>query len=188
MLNVAWTFKGLKKLDVSGNKLDIFFNEGQVSDAAALGDNDPHTNWVPGLLKDQTDGAFLIASSDWAAIDGLLSQLRGWLGSSIVEVHSLKGAHRPGAFAGHEHFGYLDGIVRDFIMGFNDRLTSRHSKTVPACGRRICYSHPPWTVARFSWRYSDWRAWRPSRISSTFMDEMGLFLGIPAASAIRSRI
>ncbi|KAF4580675.1 hypothetical protein EYR40_003074 [Pleurotus pulmonarius] len=150
LLNVAWTFKGLKKLNVSGNKLDIFFNEGQVSDAAALGDNDPPTNWVPGLLKDQTDGAFLIASSDWAAIDGLLSQLRGWLGSSIVEVHSLKGAHRPGAFAGHEHFGYLDGISQPAVGGFATNILPGQSLVLPGAiltgvlGDPLAFHRPSW--------------------------------------------
>lgn len=119
LLNVAWTSKGLKKLNVLGNTLDKFFNMGQVADASALGDNDPPTNWVPALLKDQTHGVFLIASNEWAPVDELLARILDLLGMSIVEVHRLKGAHRPGEFAGHEHFGYLDGIVRGFIVGLD---------------------------------------------------------------------
>lgn len=116
LLNVAWTSKGLNKLNVFDNNLDPFFNMGQVPDANALGDNNPPQNWVPGLYMDKTDGVFLIASKDWAPIDSLLAQILSWLGSSIVEVHRLKGAHRTGAWEGHEHFGFLDGIVRGFIL------------------------------------------------------------------------
>jgi len=40
------------------------------------------------------------------------------LGNSIVEIHRLQGAARPGDQAGHEHFGFMDGISQPAINGF----------------------------------------------------------------------
>ncbi|KDQ26239.1 DyP-type peroxidase [Pleurotus ostreatus PC15] len=150
LLNVAWTSKGLKKLNVHGDTLDKFFNMGQAADASALGDNDPPTNWVPALLKDRTHGAFLIASNDWAPVDALLARIIGFLGTSIVEVHRLKGAHRPGAFAGHEHFGYLDGISQPAIGGFATSILPGQSLVLPGTiltgelGDPLALTRPSW--------------------------------------------
>ncbi|KAF9498322.1 dye decolorizing peroxidase [Pleurotus eryngii] len=150
LLNVAWTSKGLNKLNVFDNNLDPFFNMGQVPDANALGDNNPPQNWVPGLYMDKTDGVFLIASKDWAPIDSLLAQILSWLGSSIVEVHRLKGAHRTGAWEGHEHFGFLDGISQPAVAGFATGIFPGQSLILPGAiltgeiGDPLEFSRPGW--------------------------------------------
>lgn len=40
------------------------------------------------------------------------------LGSDITFVYELQGAARPDLEAGHEHFGYMDGIAQPAIKGF----------------------------------------------------------------------
>ena len=39
-------------------------------------------------------------------------------GSDITFVHDLKGQVRPGDEAGHEHFGFMDGISQPAVKGF----------------------------------------------------------------------
>ncbi|KAJ7211056.1 hypothetical protein C8J57DRAFT_1539661 [Mycena rebaudengoi] len=63
-------------------------------------------------------GVILLASDDQENIDSTLGSLNAALGTSINE-NSLQGAARPGNQAGHEHFGYLDGISNPAVEGFN---------------------------------------------------------------------
>jgi deferrochelatase/peroxidase EfeB len=42
----------------------------------------------------------------------------GILGSDITFDYELRGQVRPGAEAGHEHFGFMDGIAQPAVKGF----------------------------------------------------------------------
>jgi deferrochelatase/peroxidase EfeB len=51
-------------------------------------------------------------------VDTVLDQLRGILGSDVFFPYYLHGEARQGADAGHEHFGYMDGIAQPAVKGF----------------------------------------------------------------------
>ncbi|KAJ8507744.1 dyp-type peroxidase [Pleurotus djamor] len=118
MLNVAWTARGLNKLGVKDNLLDEYFHIGQAADADDLGDDPGLVNWAPGFKSNQTDGVFLIASQDWDSIDSLFSRIQRLLGPAITETHRTNASVRPGEWAGHEHFGFLDGFIQPAVAGF----------------------------------------------------------------------
>jgi deferrochelatase/peroxidase EfeB len=51
-------------------------------------------------------------------VDAAKAQLDQILGSDATFVYELRGEARPGAEAGHEHFGYMDGIAQPAVKGF----------------------------------------------------------------------
>ncbi|KAK7437243.1 dye-decolorizing heme-containing peroxidase [Stygiomarasmius scandens] len=113
-VNIAFSSRGLKALNVTDNLGDANFTNGQLVDAGSLGD--PGTsNWVPAFTQTNIDGVFLLASDDVQKIDDQLANITSILGSSINEVYRLDGAARPGNELGHEHFGYLDGVSQPTI-------------------------------------------------------------------------
>ncbi|KAF7323720.1 DyP-type peroxidase [Mycena kentingensis (nom. inval.)] len=130
-VNVAFSASGLSDLGISGDDLnDGDFTSGQKSAASSLGD--PGTvNWEPAFTGGTIDGVFLIAGGSQADIDATLNTIKAALGSAISEVYSLQGAARPGAEAGHEHFGFLDGISNPGIDGFTSSFKAGQAN-VPA--------------------------------------------------------
>jgi Dyp-type peroxidase family len=122
LVNVAYSQSGLKKLNVNDNLGDSVFAAGQFADAANLKDNAPATNWVKAFQGTSVHGVFLIASDQDASINSTLSTITTAFGSAITESHRISGAARPGNQAGHEHFGFLDGIAQPAISGFGTPL------------------------------------------------------------------
>nr|UQK85136.1 dye decolorizing peroxidase [uncultured fungus] len=116
-LNIAFSQTGLTALGATQSLGDSLFSSGQFSGASGLGDPGT-TNWVAAFAGTRIHGVFLLASDTQANIDSTLASLKTALGTSIKEVYSLQGAARPGNQAGHEHFGYLDGISNPAIDGF----------------------------------------------------------------------
>lgn len=57
-------------------------------------------------------------SNDWTEVDNAKTQLVNKLGSDVTFLYELRGEARPGAEAGHEHFGYMDGIAQPAVKGF----------------------------------------------------------------------
>nr|WAW38311.1 DyP-type peroxidase [Sistotrema brinkmannii] len=115
-LNIAFSQRGLHALGINDSLGDSFFSAGQWADAEALGDN--KADWDPAFSAGGIDGVMLIASDTQENVDGMLSAVQGYLGESATAVKTLQGSARPGDQAGHEHFGYLDGISNPGVVGF----------------------------------------------------------------------
>ncbi|KAJ7669280.1 fungal peroxidase [Mycena polygramma] len=116
-LNVAFSQTGLKALNVTESLGDTAFAGGQFADLKNLGDPGS-TNWVPQFAGTGIHGVFLFASDTVANINAAVASLESNLGDSITKVYDLPAAARPGSEAGHEHFGYQDGISNPGVTGF----------------------------------------------------------------------
>ncbi|KAF8579288.1 Dyp-type peroxidase [Ramaria rubella] len=123
LLNIAFSQSGLTTLGVSGGLVNSSdpFATGQANDSVNLGDPQPITNnWIPGFVDTNSlHGMFLICSNTTENVNAELAHIRAILGDSIVEIHRLHGAARPGSEQGHEHFGFLDGIGQPAVDGFS---------------------------------------------------------------------
>ncbi|KAF7348508.1 DyP-type peroxidase [Mycena venus] len=116
-INIAFSQTGLTSLGVTDALGDSAFAGGQLKDLKALGDPSS-TNWVPEFAGTGIHGVILFASDSVDNINSAVSSLEAALGDSITKVYSLQAAARPGAEAGHEHFGFLDGISNPAVSGF----------------------------------------------------------------------
>ncbi|KAJ7931178.1 fungal peroxidase [Mycena leptocephala] len=116
-LNIAFSQTGLTALSVTDSLGDSAFAGGQFKDLKNLGDPGS-TNWVPQFAGTGIHGVMLFASDSVDNINSAVSSLESSLGDSITKVYSLQAAARPGSEAGHEHFGFLDGISNPAITGF----------------------------------------------------------------------
>ncbi|KAJ7487892.1 fungal peroxidase [Mycena latifolia] len=116
-LNIAFSQTGLIALSITDSLGDSAFAGGQFADLTNLGDPGS-TNWVPEFTGGGIHGVMLFASDTEANIDTAVSNLEAVLGTSITKVYALQAAARPGSEAGHEHFGFLDGISNPAVDGF----------------------------------------------------------------------
>ncbi|KAJ7885150.1 fungal peroxidase [Mycena olivaceomarginata] len=117
LVNIAFSQSGLTALNVTDALGDSAFTGGQFKDLKTLGDPGS-TNWVPEFAGTGIHGVLLFASDTVDNINTAVASLEAALGDSITKVYSLQAAARPGAEAGHEHFGFLDGISNPAITGF----------------------------------------------------------------------
>ncbi|KAF8596577.1 Dyp-type peroxidase [Ceratobasidium sp. AG-I] len=121
-LNIAFSQRGLHKIDVNDDIGDFAFAEGQLHQAEILGDDgvktstgfDPH--WEP-AFKDGVDGVLLIAGDSWKSVNATVAAALHTLGTSVKVVYRLKGSVRPGEEKGKEHFGWEDGISNPAVKG-----------------------------------------------------------------------
>ncbi|TKB71215.1 MAG: Dyp-type peroxidase [Nitrospira sp.] len=126
-LNCAISAEGLQKLAVPG--IDEFddaaFKLGMESRAGVIGD--PPTGsgtpgatetWLFGSGRKRPDVLLILATDDdvWAARAEreLITSARS---NGFQRIHVDRGRVRPGAMAGHEHFGFKDGISLPAIRG-----------------------------------------------------------------------
>ncbi|KAJ7743528.1 hypothetical protein B0H14DRAFT_2542129 [Mycena olivaceomarginata] len=116
-LNIAFSSSGLNALNVTDSLGDSAFAGGQFADLSNLGDPGS-TNWVPEFAGTGIHGVSLFASDTVDNIDAAVSSLESDLGNSITKVYYLQAAARPGSEAGHEHFGFFDGISNPAVNGF----------------------------------------------------------------------
>ncbi|KZV93555.1 fungal peroxidase [Exidia glandulosa HHB12029] len=120
LLNMAFSQKGLQALGVADALGDQDFFNGQFSDVQGLGD-------VPGEWKQEfaggnVHGVILIASDTKDLIEQQVTFIESTLGASIAKVYELDAAMRPNENAGHEMFGFKDGIAQPFLTGFGSKL------------------------------------------------------------------
>ncbi|KAJ7603225.1 DyP-type peroxidase [Mycena polygramma] len=120
LVNIAFSQTGLTALNVTDSLGDDFFTGGQFQDLNNLGDPGS-TNWVPQFTGTDIHGVLLFASDTVDNINATVSSLESSMGSSMTKVYSLQAAARPGDEAGHEHFGYLDGISNPAVTGFTTK-------------------------------------------------------------------
>lgn len=131
-LNCAISAQGLSKLGVPDVDRfdDIAFKLGLEARATTLGDppkgsgqpGAPDT-WVFGAGDRRPDLVLTLAADDldWAiaAEQTLIAEAQQ---HGLAFVHSDRGRVRPGAMAGHEHFGFKDGISQPAIRGRKSEL------------------------------------------------------------------
>ncbi|KAJ6554263.1 hypothetical protein B0H19DRAFT_1152998, partial [Mycena capillaripes] len=117
-VNIAFSQTGLAALNITDAlSTDTIFSNGQFKDLTNLGDPGS-TNWVPEFAGTGIHGVILFASDTEDNIDNAVTSLEAALGDSITKVYTLSAAARPDDQAGHEHFGFLDGISNPAVTGF----------------------------------------------------------------------
>jgi Dyp-type peroxidase family len=150
-INIAFTHAALAKLtDDADDFADASFRSGLVAQSAALGDpTSPNAEGHPDrwLVRDGEDGAhvLVVVAADTLAdlevevgrVEELLFSPRG-SGASIV--FKQEGRTQLGTLAGHEHFGFLDGVSQPGLRGRisssrHDVLTPRQNPDDPHQGK-----------------------------------------------------
>ena len=116
------------QLGINDNLGDTFFSAGQLADASAAdGIADPGTPrpdgtvdpaWDP-VFKQTIHGCFLITGDSHVTITARVAELETILLGTINNLAIIRGNVRPGAQAGHEHFGFQDGVSQPPVIGFN---------------------------------------------------------------------
>jgi len=126
-LNCAISAAGLTKLGITGTEQfeDSGFKLGMEKRAGEIGDPGDGTmapgaaeTWLFGSKSNVADIVLILATDDesWAKQEEtkLIDQA---LNSGLNLIHMDSGKVRPGKFAGHEHFGFRDGMSFPAIRG-----------------------------------------------------------------------
>jgi Dyp-type peroxidase family len=156
-INIAFSYAALAKLTSdAGGFADASFKTGVVAQSAALGD--PTSADAEGhpdrwLVRDGEDGAhvlILVAADTLADLEAEVVRVEQLIfsprrdgrpvrsGASIV--FKQEGRTQPGTLAGHEHFGWLDGVSQPGLRGRispsrHDVLTPRQNPDDPHQGK-----------------------------------------------------
>nr|4W7M_A Chain A, Dye-decolorizing peroxidase [Auricularia auricula-judae]4W7M_B Chain B, Dye-decolorizing peroxidase [Auricularia auricula-judae] len=123
-LNIAFSNTGLLALGVTDNLGDSLFANGQAKDATSF--KESTSSWVPQFAGTGIHGVIILASDTTDLIDQQVASIESTFGSSISKLYSLSASIRPGNEAGHEMFGFLDGIAQPAINGFNTPLPGQN--------------------------------------------------------------
>lgn len=127
-VNIAFTFDGLRKLDIPGIGAirDEAFKAGLAARASSL--NDPPAgpgavaNWLVGNGVGEVDGLLIITGRGQAEVMATLANLDQAAGDGTwITFFTGMGTTRPGSAHGHEHFGYLDGVSQPSVRGRIDQ-------------------------------------------------------------------
>ena len=150
--------------------IDPIFSAGQLADAsknfAADGLSDPgvvtgvHTDpaWEP-AFKQVIHGCILITGDSEETVCERERQLDLILLDTIKHLERVKGAVRPGSQAGHEHFGFRDGLSQPPIIGFRepdageDPTRKIFFQIIIGCGRKVALIF----CSNSAWHHSPWR-------------------------------
>lgn len=134
-VNIAFSYRALTRLaDDATAFTDEAFKQGLAARSASLGDpTDPQTqgyprNWVIGGPDNEADVVLIIASDERGdllrearRIEHSLRPRRGADGrlirSGALIISVQRGATLPAPLAGHEHFGFLDGVSQPGLRG-----------------------------------------------------------------------
>jgi Dyp-type peroxidase family len=158
-VNIAFSYPALEKLtngtdgDVTKQDFkDQSFKNGLAKQSELLGDpknkdDEGHReNWVIGGPNNEADIVLIIQSDDREDLLDQVEQIEDSIyalrrdnkhvGSGVHVLHKDHGANLPGALAGHEHFGFLDGVSQPGIRGVvsgdpTDVLTPRQNPREP---------------------------------------------------------
>jgi Dyp-type peroxidase family len=115
-LNVAFTRTGLQVLGAAEFAADQF-NAGMAGSRATLADPEPHT-WTILGPNQPVHGVFLVAGATEAEVDNTIALRLAPAGANgWSHVHTEVGRVRPEPVAGHEHFGYADGVSQPAVRG-----------------------------------------------------------------------
>lgn len=143
-VNIAFSYHALELL-TEGTKDDVTkevnkfidqaFVAGLRNRSADLGDPTDSTaeghpnNWVIGSPGNEADIVLIIQSDDRGDLldqveqieDSIYALRRGGkhVSSGVHILYKEHGANLPGALAGHEHFGFLDGVSQPGVRAIN---------------------------------------------------------------------
>ncbi|KAL9100162.1 MAG: hypothetical protein Q9163_004427 [Psora crenata] len=131
-VNIAFSHKGLAKMEITDDIGDTAFNAGMLADAQRLGDPGStssgsfNPDWIP-AFKNDVHGVVIVSGDCRHRVAKQLRRIKDIFGAgthnaSIHEVLQLVGDVRPGKEKGHEHFGFLDGIVQPAVKGVDKNL------------------------------------------------------------------
>jgi Dyp-type peroxidase family len=149
-LNIAFSFNGLQQLTSTAEQFtDAAFKAGLAARSRDLGDpTDPQAegnsaNWVVGGSNNNADAILIVASDDQDDLFAEVARLENSIyaaRSGVQVILKQDGANLPGALAGHEHFGFLDGVSQPGLRGrvSNDPhavLTPRQNPNNPGQGK-----------------------------------------------------
>jgi Dyp-type peroxidase family len=133
-VNIALSFNALKKLANDANQFnDQAFKQGLRARSKDLGDptgsapeGSPH-NWVIGGPGNEADVILIIASDDEDDLTAEVTRVENSIfafrvngqpaRSGVQVLFKQQGAVLPGSLAGHEHFGFLDGVSQPGLRG-----------------------------------------------------------------------
>jgi Dyp-type peroxidase family len=123
-INLAFTYDGLKKLTPEADQFtDAAFKAGLHNRSAALGDpTDPSapghpSQWVIGAAHNVPDLLVIVGSDDQPRLQETVQWLEASLCMGLEVMYKQEGEGLPGPLAGHEHFGFKDGISQPGIRG-----------------------------------------------------------------------
>jgi Dyp-type peroxidase family len=157
-INIAFSRRGLEQLrsDVA-SFTDAPFQAGVVAQSGSLGDPSPATaegnpaNWRVGDGDDGAHAIIIIASDTLADLEAEVTRVEQLIyapnfqigsptKSGATVIFKQEGRTQPGVLAGHEHFGFLDGVSQPGLRGRlsnlpNDVLTPRQNPDNPNQGK-----------------------------------------------------
>ncbi|MGV0027279.1 Dyp-type peroxidase [Phormidesmis priestleyi] len=123
-INIGFSFKGLKKLTNDADQFtDVAFKEGLATRSALLGDpTDPNAegnpkNWLIGGSDNEPDLVLIVASDDKVRLNEEVAWIESSLNSGLEIIFKQSGETLPGDLAGHEHFGFKDGVSQPGMRG-----------------------------------------------------------------------
>ncbi|KAL9077060.1 MAG: hypothetical protein Q9157_003508 [Trypethelium eluteriae] len=101
---------------------DTLFNNGMKSDASNLGDSGMQQadgtfqpDWDDTFLQ-EIHGVTLVTGDSHDTVNDKLASVKDILSGTVTEISTLSGDVRPGDEAGHEHFGYKDGVSNPAVQ------------------------------------------------------------------------
>ena len=131
--NVGFTNAGIALLTGGTAGMDASFAAGAKQQALkpslffGIGLNDPQdaaghlSTWKPEYLADDLHGVMMFTAPQPGAAGKRADDALADLGAAVAEVRREVGTVRPGLEAGHEHFGYLDGVSQPGVRGLTSR-------------------------------------------------------------------
>ncbi|KAL2064067.1 hypothetical protein VTL71DRAFT_4561 [Oculimacula yallundae] len=145
-INIAFSHKGLRALGIKDKTGDLVFEKGMVADADGEDRdqdvdcrptkylNDDLSQWEPEFRDETIHGVIIITGSSHPKLKETLETVKGIFKAdqedgSIAEVTRVEGHVRPGDIAGHEHFGFADGIAQPAVDGV-PTVTHRGADTI----------------------------------------------------------
>jgi len=155
-LNIAFSFKGLKKLDKeeAAKFRDEAFKAGLAERSRDLRDPSEgigaQKNWLIGGEDNEADLLLILASDSIEEMALAVRRLESWIyegaeldgkvvPSGVDVIFKQKGATLPSPLTGHEHFGFLDGVSQPGIRGTvgktTELITPRQNPADPNQGK-----------------------------------------------------
>lgn len=122
--NLALSFQGLKALNAKATDLQKFpsaFKQGMAARSAAIGDvgASAPTKWMSPMGSSDVHAILQVAADDELALKNRVAAISGSSAfkAGVMVLLPQEGRTREGANAGHEHFGFKDGVSQPGIRG-----------------------------------------------------------------------
>ncbi|CUA72928.1 Dye-decolorizing peroxidase msp1 [Rhizoctonia solani] len=114
---IAFSRAGLDYLGETGKVGDFYFDKGKMFlDKDELTDRGKWDN----LFEAGPHACIIVAADSRSNCHEKVRELQGQISGFVSNLAIIHGRERPGAFRGHEHFGYMDGISQPALRGLTD--------------------------------------------------------------------